>query len=165
MFGKGIAAALVLLVAGEAQAEITKPAVHLKRTATSGREAPVADHIRWNDKCEPVPPIILQLDQPPSHGTVCVRVEPITIKNMFNGTAVHCIGSTIDGIRIIYLSRVGYVGPDEFKYSYQRLTLKRTVSINVVHADKGRRAATARDTAGHEKQQPGAIPACGALVS
>jgi hypothetical protein len=164
-FGRTIAAAVVLVAVAEAQAEITRPAVHLKRTAKSGHETLIDGHIRWDNNCEPLRPIILHLDHPPSHGIVCAKVEQTTIKTVYKGTATHCIGRTIPGVRIVYLSKPDYVGPDEFKYTYERLGLKRTISINVVRADKSSRGAIPGDLAANEKQEPGAIPACSGLVS
>jgi hypothetical protein len=159
--GELLAAAVVLVAASQASAESTT----VKRTAKAGYETPIWVHARWDKNCEVVRPLILHLDEPPRHGIVCAKVEQITIKSIYKGAARHCIGRRISGIRVYYLSKLDYAGRDEFKYTARYLPLQRTIQINVIRADKRDRRVVPPDIAANERQEPGPIPACGALIS
>lgn len=91
----------------------------------------ISEHAGWSRDCSAIAPPTLYLYEPPRHGSVCMRVENITIQNMYVGTASQCIGRLVRGVRFIYRPDQGYRGNDGLRYAAQYPSVVRSVSVAI----------------------------------
>jgi hypothetical protein len=153
------AAGIVCASAAQAQESLTT-------SGAAGQPISIREHAGWDRNCEGVPHPTMWLDEAPRHGTVCARTEAIKIQSMFYGTQAQCIGREVSGVRLIYLPRPGYVGPDSARYAVQYPSVRRTVSVAVtVTEGKGASLPGVVVPVTETRQPPGPVPKCDDGVS
>jgi len=110
------------------------------------------------------------LDKPPDHGTVCFRVGNIKLAHITTGNATQCLGRKMSGVRVIYLSRWRYAGPDELRYTVVFPTVRESiyVELSIVSNQAGSSGTIPPDISApssEASQSPGPMPECAALTS
>ena len=103
----------------------------LSRVGQADHSLLISEHAGWSGDCGAIAPPTLYLYEPPRHGSVCTRVENITIHNMYVGTESQCIGRLVRGVRFIYRPHQGYMGSDGLRYAAQYPSVQRTVSVAI----------------------------------
>lgn len=126
----------------------------------------IREHAAWNTDCRAVPYPALRLERPPQHGAVCARVAAITVRSMYTGTEVQCIGHVVQGLRLIYFPQPGFTGSDRLQYSVQYPSVRRRVSVTVsVGAGEGVLPADTVGAGLETGQAAGPVPPCASPVS
>jgi hypothetical protein len=175
MLRTGLISALVLCAAVFATSagaqEKTQQDAARKVVAKSG----VADHeIRlrghaWFDRnCAAHGTPQVSLDQPPAHGTVCLRVSGIRLTYLHPGAAARCLGQTVTGVRVIYLPRFHYTGTDMVRYTVRFPSGPEKLEVDVTVLPDDQSSPASGDIgapADATQQQSGPIPLCAALES
>src|SRR5437868_417539 len=107
-----LASALISLAASTSAAEL----YHLNKTAKVNNELPVAYFFKiLTDNCESGEPPEIDLNVPPIGGTVCRRSGMVTARNIWSGRKQHCIGTSVRGVRVIYVPFRSFTGPDSMQ--------------------------------------------------
>ena len=138
-------------------------AEQLSQTVAAGRPLVIREHAGWDRDCAAIAHPALYLDEAPRHGTVCARVEEITIGSIYLGTEKHCVGRLVRGVRLIYRPDTGYAGIDALRYAAQYPSLRRTVAVNVTVAASGVTGSLPSSLGAHlpaRHQAPGPVPHC-----
>ncbi len=139
---------------------------HLVKAGATNRPLLIREHAAWNRDCKAIPYPVVRLDRPPRHGAVCARVTDITIRTMYTGTEVQCIGRVVQGVRLIYFPQPGFAGSDRLRYSVQYPSVRRSVAVRVTVGAEA--VALPADTVGavpETGQAPGPVPPCAMPVS
>lgn len=106
----------------------------------SGAELEVEDYFFVSENCQPIP-FTLRVTSPARHGTLIVRPGTRTLAGKISTIGEKnkkCDGLQVDSRQLIYQSRIGYVGQDNFEI-YVITNLKKDqprfvpYRINVVH--------------------------------
>lgn len=151
------------MLASAARAQNTNP-LRYKRSVVSGKEAVVGFGVRWNNACRVIGVPEVALDVAPERGFVCIRRGVSAARNVLFGGATHCLNDPkMNGVQVIYQSRLGYAGDDLFGYTlkYPRGARRYLVTIDVKPGSVNR----TRDQSMLERQPHGPMPECAALVS
>jgi hypothetical protein len=82
-----------------------------------GKEARVARYAQWDESCGPREPPTIKVRNPPAHGSVEIRPEPVMIANPPRVGRADCRGQQVPGIALYYLPTVGFVGDDRFDWT------------------------------------------------
>lgn len=120
--------------------------------------------------CGPADPPVVELEAPPSHGSVCLRHGDYVIRQTY-GFADQCLGKKSSGVFIIYLPHQGYTGADALRYTVRFSTgpVTATINLTILPDPAGSRAVLPADSGAPDHdaatQPPGPISACIALVS
>jgi hypothetical protein len=129
------------------------------------RSIVIREHAGWNRGCEAIAHPALYLSEPPSHGSVCARIEDIKISSMYVGTESQCVGHLVRGVRLIYRPDATYAGDDSLRYAAQYPSVLRTIQVQIAvaaHAAGATGAVPSNVVApmAQARQAPGPVPAC-----
>jgi hypothetical protein len=141
---------------------------HLNKTAKIGRELTVGGYFRdLRENCETKELPEINLTVPPKGGTVCMRATMTPVRNIWNGKNQHCIGKSVQGIWVIYLSFGNLTGLERMQFTAkvgQAPSLTRTYEAEIT-VGASEETAVEPDSTPLETQQAGPVPMCPALVS
>src|SRR5262245_62017827 len=102
------------LAASTSAAEIYK----LNKTAKAGKELSVTWFFKnLKDNCESGETPEIDLNVPPKGGTVCLRSDMVRVRNIWTGRHQHCIGTTVRGVRVIYIPSESFTGVDSTQFT------------------------------------------------
>jgi len=118
------------------------------------------EHAGWNRRCEAIAHPALYLAEPPSHGSVCARIEDIRISSMYVGTESQCVGHRVLGVRLIYRPDPAYAGDDSLRYAAQYPGALRAIQVRIAVAAPGAAPSVIVAPVSQERQAPGPVPAC-----
>jgi|HubBroStandDraft_6_1064221.scaffolds.fasta_scaffold132228_2 hypothetical protein len=140
------------------------------KSGKADHEIPLTGHSRFDRNCAALEPPPVSLDQPPAHGTVCLRAANTRLAYVLPGAATKCLGQKVMGVRVIYLPRFHYTGSDMVRYTvrFPDAQVKVEVDLTVLPNDRPSSDQIPGDVsapAGAAQQQSGPIAACAALVS
>jgi hypothetical protein len=135
-----------------------------RRAAESGKDTVIGIGARWDKACRSTGVPQVWLDEPPAHGFVCIRAGLVRPRNLLFGNAGQCLMKDIDGVQVVYRSQAGFAGSEALRYTlkFQRGAQPVMVDIRVTPAAGGPRNGR---EAPFERQPPGEMPGCAALVS
>ena len=141
----------------------------LSRIGQADRPLLIGEHAGWSRDCVAIAPPTLYLSEPPRHGSVCMRVENITIHDMYVGTESQCIGRSVRGVRFIYRPQQGYMGNDGLRYAAQYPSVLRSVSVAIMvtaqpPAASGTAPSGIAATSPQAPQSLTPVPVCDELV-
>lgn len=66
--------------------------------------------------CLNAPPVDINIVTPPQHGKVIVESESVKIETLSSGNP-HCIGNSVTGKVVYYISDSNYIGEERFSYT------------------------------------------------
>lgn len=131
--------------------------------AQADRATVLREHAGWDRNCEAIVHPSLYLNAPPRHGSVCARIENITIKSMVVGTEAQCIGREVRGVRLIYRPDAGFSGGDDLSYAVQYPSVRRAIALRVtVAAERASQPVAALPSP--PRQAAGPVPPCTELM-
>jgi hypothetical protein len=142
----------------------------INATLKANHYGQVENHTNLNARCEGLEPPTINLDEPPQHGVVCLRIRDNIIRSVVTAALRGCIGHKIRGIRVIYLPRYDYTGSDTLSYTVRYLNgqMKVDASLTIVPDEPESRDTVPPDINAPENdvlQPKGPVPECTALVS
>jgi hypothetical protein len=128
----------------------------------------IRDHAHADDNCIVRDPPAIDIELPPHYGVVCLRrIDDVPLQYPLPGSrARHCVGERVDGVRVVYLPRRGYIGADMFRYTANipgRVRFSYNVNLTVV--PNGPPSPAVPTVIGNALQLPGRVPPCTAWVS
>jgi hypothetical protein len=161
--------ALGLAVFGLAAAASAADIQKLQKAAKANKELRVQGYVNFKGSiCEssgPLPEI--ELNIPPKGGTVCMRAGMVRLGNTWSGKDLHCLGTRISGVFVIYRSFGSFTGLDTMQYAVTVRGARsetRTFEAEIT-VEAGQATAAGAGPAPSESQEAGPMPICPALVS
>jgi hypothetical protein len=125
----------------------------------------IREHAGWDRDCAAIAHPALYIDEPPRHGSVCVRAAEIRIQTLAAGTQGQCIGRLVRGVRLVYRPDAGFAGGDGLRYAVQYPSLRKTVAVSIAVTPQAPSAANAQASMGAAAHQPaGPVPDCAELL-
>lgn len=158
----GAAVLATLSIFSAARASDALREEQLAASAQANRPVVLREHAGWDGQCEAIAHPALYLDEPPRHGSVCTRVENVTIKSLVVGTESQCIGREVRGVRLIYRPDAGFTGGDGLRYAVQYPSVRRAVAVRVTVTAGAASGAVASPVAALPlpQQSAGLVPPC-----
>jgi hypothetical protein len=164
----GAALALLSCLPVLAQSNIMQRS--LSKSVKADHAIVLSGHSHFNKNCEGGDAPSINLEVAPAHGHLCLRRANVLLTYIVPGSPPQCLGQKVMGVRVIYLPRHGYTGPDAARYSVHlpRAQVDVDVKVTVVPDDSNSTTKIPADISapeGDTVQEPGPIPECAALVS
>jgi hypothetical protein len=146
--------------------------LQFSKSTRAGHEVSLKGYAHFNDKCESRdPPPTIYVDKPREHGVVCFRpAADIVLRWVASNERQSCLGHQMRGIRVFYLPRMAYSGPDKVRYTVHFANVQQVVDVNLTvlpgdQQSQGAAPANSNSPADDLSQMPGPMPMCAALVS
>ena len=158
--------ALGLTVFGLAAAASAEDIQKLKRTTKAHKELKVSGHASFGvNTCGSRQLPKIDLNIPPKGGTVCTRQGVARLETTWLGKNQHCIGKTVSGVFVIYVSFAGFIGLDTMQYTVRGEQSRTRTYETEIRVEAGEATAAGASSAPSQPQKAGPMPACPALVS
>jgi hypothetical protein len=148
--------AVMLAMAGDAIAE---PVQRTALNATSGEDTVIRIGVRFDSECNIIGVPDFVLEQPPSHGHVCIREGDVTPTNAMHGKHQYCLNRRVKGRQLVYRSQTGFSGFDSLVY---RMILLEGTRLTQTTIKVQGPALTSGEfpTSSFTPQNPGPVPEC-----
>jgi hypothetical protein len=162
----GFAAALALgLALGAGSQSAVADPLRYRRAVLGSEEAVIGIGTRFNKACLNIGVPQVVLDVAPEHGFVCIRSGTVKPRNLLFGTAAQCLDTPMKGVQIVYRSRTGFTGNDRLGYTMKFPRGERHYAVDLRVSVAGGNGNSQDNAAILERQPPGPMPECAALVS
>jgi hypothetical protein len=140
----------------------------LSKAVTAGFYIVIEGYARTDSNCQAIDPPQFVIDQPPEHGTVCVRRGDVLVRSIVENNLTHCLGRKVSGVHVVYLPRRDHRGADHVRYTVRFPTVRHSLDVTLDVLPERPALSLPADIsapAGETRQPAGPMPACTALVS